>query len=239
MDIVNEIQDTAEMAVDVATMPAFIGGIGGIAAGAVIGGILNSKLVFSGTIANVAAAGGEFLLGAAMYGMGLSGKVSNSILRSATQVSGVVIAGMGLGRLLTMVGAPSFGLGAEHEDYDDGRVIGQGYSGQVIGQEAETYEADEGSVIGQDYEGMVVGQAEAYALEDGPSVESTPSWTSGASAVHSIWDDYGQAGFIEESKGHGVTQWYGSAENFLPSANKTYLGNMVSGAEGIGSVIGQ
>ena len=76
MNVVSEVQDTAEMAVSVATMPTFLGGIGGIAAGAVIGGILSSQLVFGGTLANAAAAGGEFLLGAAMYGVGLSGRVS-------------------------------------------------------------------------------------------------------------------------------------------------------------------
>lgn len=239
MDIVNEIQDTAEMAVSVATMPTFLGGIGGIAAGAVIGGILSSQLVFGGTLANAAAAGGEFLIGAAMYGVGLSGKVSNPALRSATQVSGVVIAGMGLGRLLALVGAPSFGLGSEDESDGDGRVIGQGYSGHVIGQESESYEADEGSVVGQDYEGMVVGQAESYALEEGPTVEQPPAWARGASSVHSIWDGYAKAGLIDESQGHGVTQWFGSAENFIPSSNRTFLGNMVQGSEGLGSVIGQ
>ena len=239
MDIVNEMQDTAEMAVSVATMPTFLGGIGGIAAGAVIGGILSSQLSFSGNMANMAAAGGEFLIGAAMYGMGLSGRVRNPALRSATQVSGVVIAGMGLGRLLALVGAPSFGLGSEDESDGDGRVIGQGYSGHVVGQESESYEADEGEVIGQDYEGLVVGQAETYTLEDGPTMEQAPAWASGANAVHSIWDDYASAGLIDESQGHGVTQWFGSAENFIPSASRTYLGNMVQGSEGLGSVIGQ
>ena len=237
MDIVSEVQDTAEMAVGVATMPTFLGGIGGIAAGAVIGGILSSQLSFSGNMANMAAAGGEFLIGAAMYGVGLSGRVRNPALRSATQVSGVVIAGMGLGRLLAMVGAPSFGLGGE--EVDEGRVIGQGYSGHVIGQEAESFEADEGEVVGQDYEGLVVGQAEAYTLEDGPTMEQSPAWASGATAVHSMWDDYASAGLIDESQGHGVTQWFGSAENFIPSASRTHPGNMVQGSEGLGSVIGQ
>tara|TARA_R110000824_G_scaffold73688_4_gene187652 strand:+ start:5179 stop:5922 length:744 start_codon:yes stop_codon:yes gene_type:complete len=247
MNIVSEMQDTAEMAVGVATMPTFLGGIGGIAAGAVIGGILSSKLVFGGTLANTAAAGGEFLIGAAMYGVGLSGRVSNPALRSATQVTGVVIAGMGLGRLLSLVGAPTLGLGSDESD-GDGRVIGQDYSGLVIGQQAETFESngeepedDPMSVtIGQDYSGQVIGQqAEAYATDEGPMMEQPPAWASGATAVDSIWNQYAKAGLIDESQGHGVTEWFGSAENFVPSANRTYLGNTVSGSEGLGSVIGQ
>jgi hypothetical protein len=254
MDIVSDVQDTAKMAVGVATMPTFLGGIGGIAVGAVIGGILSSQLVFGGTLANAAAAGGEFLLGAAMYGVGLSGRVSNPALRSATQVTGVVIAGMGLGRLLSLVGAPTLGLGVDELD-GDGRVIGQDYSGLVIGQQAETFEAhkpkhiptgeepedDPYSVtIGQDYSGQVLGQqAETYALDDGPTMEQPPAWASGVSPVNSIWNEYAKAGLMDESQGHGVAQWFGSAENFVPSANRTYLGNMVQGSEGLGSVIGQ
>ena len=97
-DFIGDIQDTASMAVDVARMPTFLGGIGGIVVGGIVGGMIATSISFSGTALNALASIGEFLVGAGLYGLGLSGKVANPALRSATQVSGVVVAGMGLGK---------------------------------------------------------------------------------------------------------------------------------------------
>ena len=117
------------------------GGIAGVVAGAAIGRIIEPRLTFSGRFTNMGGAVAEFLLGAALYGMGLTGRVKHAFVRSGAQVAGVVIAGMGLGRILSSLGAPSFGLGAEDmmglPDPDDGRVVGQDYNGRSVGQAAE------------------------------------------------------------------------------------------------------
>jgi len=156
VEIVDDVKDTAEMAVDVASMPTFLGGIGGIVIGATLGGLIATNIAFSGTISNALAASGEFLFGAALYGMGLSGRVSHPALRSATQVSGVVVAGMGLGRLLSIFGAPTFGLGAEIDPTtlgdDYGRMVGQKYDGRSVGQWSGAAE-DEGEAAGQVMQG--------------------------------------------------------------------------------------
>jgi len=271
-NVVGEVQDTAEMAVGVATMPTFLGGIGGIVAGAIIGGFVATQLSFSGRVANILGAGGQFLIGAAMYGVGLSGRVRQPALRSATQISGVVIAGMGLGKLLAGFGAPTFGLGAEDRmglpDPDDGRVIGQDYTGRQVGQAAEEgpladtevygeYVND--NIVGQDYVGQVIGQN----AEDVPgehdytpmsvspkSRASAPNWSSGATNLGlplewEIAENWGM--MMPSSPMGGVDQWYGSAEgsvfgngsNFVKTSNSGYVGNMVSASEGIGSIIGQ
>lgn len=266
-NVVGEVQDTAEMALGVATMPTFLGGIGGIVVGAIVGGFVATQLSFSGRVANILGAGGQFLIGAAMYGVGLSGRVRHPALRSATQISGVVIAGMGLGKLLAGFGAPTFGLGAEDRmglpDPDDGRVIGQDYSGRQVGQAAEEgpladtevygeYVND--NIIGQDYVGQVIGQN----AEDVPGDHdytpmhqtSAPKWSSGASNLGlplewQIAENWGI--MMPSSPMGGVDQWYGSAEgsafgngsNFVKTSNSGYVGNMVTASEGIGSIIGQ
>ena len=107
------IEDTTDLALDVARSELIWGGIAGIVAGAALGRIIEPRLTFSGRFTNIGGATVEFLLGAALYGLGLTGRVRNPFVRSASQVAGVVIAGMGLGRVLSSIGAPSFGLGAE------------------------------------------------------------------------------------------------------------------------------
>jgi hypothetical protein len=278
MEIVEDVKDTAEMAVDVATMPTFLGGIGGIVVGATLGGLIASNIAFSGTITNALAASGEFLFGAALYGMGLSGRVSHPALRSATQVSGVVVAGMGLGRLLSIFGAPTFGLGADTIDPttlgdDYGRMVGQDYEGRALGQWSGAAE-DEGeeagqvmqrgskvfvdtdvygewvneNVIGQGFVGQVLGQdAEdddhAYSpLSFSPMIteDSAPKWAKGASGVMNPWEAAEAWDIMAPSSPMGgVPQWWGSAEGVSHSAQNTTLGNMVVGSEGVGSVIGQ
>tara|TARA_R110002060_G_scaffold51352_4_gene62231 strand:- start:2046 stop:2885 length:840 start_codon:yes stop_codon:yes gene_type:complete len=276
VEIVDDVKDTAEMAVDVATMPTFLGGIGGIVVGATLGGLIASNIAFKGTISNALAASGEFLFGAALYGMGLSGRVSHPALRSATQVSGVVVAGMGLGRLLSIFGAPTFGLGAEIDPTtlgdDYGRMVGQDYHGRATGQwsgaaEGEGEEAGQvmqgrsqvfvdtdvygewvnENVTGQGFVGQVIGQdAEdddhTYTpLSYSPTItDSGPKWAKGASGVKNPWEAAEAWDIMAPSSPMGgVPQWWGSAEGVTHSAQNTTLGNMVAGSEGVGSVIGQ
>ncbi|HAI44015.1 MAG TPA: hypothetical protein DCM40_40905, partial [Maribacter sp.] len=127
--VVDDIRGVGMDAYETSISPEFLGGVGGIVAGAMVSGLLASQLSFSSTIGQVASSGGILLIGAGIYGYGLSGRVMNPALRSATQITGVVVGGVGLGRLLSSFGAPSFGLGAEDRmglpDPDDGRIVGQ------------------------------------------------------------------------------------------------------------------
>jgi hypothetical protein len=224
------IEDTTDLALDVARNELIWGGIAGVVAGAAIGRIIEPRLTFSGRFTNMGGAVVEFLLGAALYGVGLTGRVQHAFVRSGAQVAGVVIAGMGLGRILSSIGAPSFGLGAEDmmglPDPDDGRVIGQDYNGRQVGQAAED--------------------------EDGETHDASPSHMTplaGASRAGFNRAAAGQPWQVAENwdimspsagvSGNGVEQWYGSAESFRNSPRATFIGNMVSSAEGLGSVIGQ
>ncbi len=273
MEIVEDVKDTAEMAVDVASMPTFLGGIGGIVIGATLGGLIATNIAFSGTISNALAASGEFLFGAALYGMGLSGRVSHPALRSATQVSGVVVEGLGLGRLLSIFGAPTFFLGAEIDPTtlgdDYGRMVGQKFDGRSVGQWSGAAEEDTGqvmegrsqvfvdtdvygewvneNVIGQGFVGQVLGQdAEdddhSYTpLGYSPTItDSGPKWAKGASGIKNPWEAAEAWDIMAPSSPMGgVPQWWGSAEGVSHSAQDTTLGNIVVGSEGVGSVIGQ
>jgi len=230
------IEDTTDLALDVARSELIWGGIAGIVAGAALGRIIEPRLTFSGRFANIGGATVEFLLGAALYGFGLTGRVKHAFVRSGAQVAGVVIAGMGLGRILSSVGAPSFGLGAEDLEAgiptvtqmglpmpDDGEVIGQDYNGRIVGQAAE--DEDDG------------GEPHNYAPSLKPLRGARPLQDKGLP-----WQTAERWMIMEPSaggSGHGVEQWYGSAEGFRTSPNATFIGNMVSSAEGLGSVIGQ
>ena len=198
-NVMEDIQQFPEMSFEVATMPTFLGGIGGIVVGAMVGGWLSSVLSFSGRIADMAGAGGQFLIGAGLYGYGLTSRLGHPALRSATQISGVVIAGMGLGRLLSKLGAPTFGLGAEtlkEDAAEQGYLVGQDFEGRTLGQWAGAAEDDDEdqtgpksaaavgdvgtgewgglNVTGQGYEGNVIGQA-----EDEDSAGYTPDYKPG------------------------------------------------------------
>jgi len=225
------IEDTTDLALDVARSELIWGGIAGIVAGAALGRVIEPRLTFSGRFANIGGATVEFLLGAALYGLGLTGRVRNPFVRSGAQVAGVVIAGMGLGRVLSSIGAPSFGLGAEGVTQmglpmpDDGEVIGQDYSGRVVGQAAEDEDA-----------GPFSSPSDMKPL----SGVSPTGFRKAASGMP--WKTAERWMIMEPSagmSGNGVEQWYGSAEGFQTSPNATFIGNMVSSAEGLGSVIGQ
>ena len=235
--VVDEVSDFGDTAIDVARLPTFYGGIAGIVVGSVVGGYVATKLTFSNAILDKVGAAGEFLIGAGLYGYGLTGRVANPVLRSMTQVSGVVVAGMGLGRLLASFGAPTFGLGAE------GMVVGQEDDGYVVGHNAEGY------VVGQEDDGYVVGHAETYnshggmhnggpmmEIPDPTADEPTPDWVNGATPVDDPWNSYTNLGHLNASKGHGVDEWY--AEDVRHSPRSTSLGVNFS-TEGMGNVVGQ
>jgi hypothetical protein len=70
--------------------------------------------------------------------------------------------------------------------------------------------------------------------------ERSPSWATGLSSVNNPWASAERMDIMEPSSPMGgVDQWYGSAEGVDVSPRKAVLGNMLNGAEGIGSVIGQ
>ena len=228
------IEDTTDLALDVARTELIWGGIAGIVAGAAIGRFIEPRLTFAGRFTNMGGAVVEFLLGAALYGIGLTGRVQHAFVRSGAQVAGVVIAGMGLGRFLSSIGAPTFGLGAESLNAGIPTVTQMGLA-----------MPDDGEVIGQDYNGRIVGQA---AEDDDEPYNYSPSDMTPLRGARPL-QDKGLPWQVAENwdimapsagmSGNGVEQWYGSAEGFRSSPNATFLGNMVSSAEGLGSVIGQ
>jgi hypothetical protein len=224
--VVDEMSDFGETAIDVAGLPTFYGGIAGIVVGSIVGGMVATKLTFSNSILDKVGAAGEFLIGAGLYGYGLTGRVANPVLRSMTQVSGVVVAGMGLGRLLSAFGAPTFGLGAE--------VVGHEDDGYVVGHNAEGY------VVGQEDDGYVVGHAENYGnggpmmeIPDPTSEAPSPDWVTGAMPVDDPFKTYSN---LNSAKGHGVDEWF--AEDVRHSPRSTPLGFNFN-AEGMGNVVGQ
>jgi hypothetical protein len=226
-------------------------------AGATIGGLLASNLNFSSTLGNAVGASLVFLAGAALYGYGLSSRMNNAALRSATQVSGVVMGGMGLGRLLATLGAPTFGLNSEGLDPstmgdDYGRMIGQDFEGRAVGQWSGAAEEDENLDRdntdyqwdwrnAENYSAPANGFEESNPESFTPTMtESNPSWATGLNSIKNPWAVAESMDLMEPSSPMGgVDQWYGSAEGVDVSPRKAVLGNMLNGAEGIGSVIGQ
>lgn len=217
MELMNTAQELPQIALGAAKMETLYGSIAGIVVGATLGGIVASRISFSGRIGNVAASTIQFLIGAGLYGYGLMGRVDRPALRSATQISGVVIAGMGLGRLLVEAGLPTFGLGAEESDAS---LVGHGDDGRVVGHAAEYGYAPATSVSGDD-----------------PTMEETgPVWTNTTmSGVEDPWQSHTDAGMVVPGS---VDQWMGSAEQMSPLPG-AILGNHVQGSIGNGSVIGQ
>lgn len=239
---IEDIYDFGEDAFETGMSPTFLGGVGGIVAGAMVSGLLSSQLSFSSTVGQAVSSGGIFLIGAGLYGYGSSGRIMHPALRSATQVTGIVVGGVGLGRLLATLGAPTLGLGAESEA-DNGRVVGQDYSGRTLGQAAED-RLDRSNTDYQERwnaaaEGPAqVEEADPAAYTAKKTLALPPSWTSGVSPVANPWEVAEQQGMVAPSSSHGVTQWFGSAEGFTHSSKRTTIGN-IFGGEGIGSIIGQ
>jgi hypothetical protein len=246
MEFMDDMYDTGMDALDTAMDAQFLGGVGGIIAGAMVGGFLSSVLSFSGRVGRFASSAAIFLSGAGLYGYGLSGRVAEPALRSLTQVSGIVVGGIGLGRLLADIGLPSFGLGAEELD-DNGRVIGQDYEGKVVGQWSGAAEDESAANQGfmwdwKNGEDGVPTLEESRPEDYNPAqmMATAPSWASGASAVSNPWATAERSNLMSPSAPMGgVDQWYGSAEEMNFSPKRATLGNMVMGAEGLGSVIGQ
>ena len=210
-------QELPQIAIGAAQMETLYGSIAGIVVGATLGGVVASKISFSGRVGNIAASSIQFLVGAGLYGYGLMGRVQRPALRSATQISGVVIAGMGLGRLLLEAGLPTFGLGAEESDAS---LVGHGDDGRVVGHAAEYDYAPTTSSDGDD-----------------PTIDETgPVWTNTSlSGVEDPFKSHVDSGMMVPGS---VDQWVGSAEQFSPAIGAV-LGNHVQGSIGNGSVIGQ
>lgn len=210
-------QELPQIAIGAAQMETLYGSIAGIVVGATLGGVVASKISFSGRVGNIAASSIQFLVGAGLYGYGLMGRVQRPALRSATQISGVVIAGMGLGRLLLEAGLPTFGLGAEESDAS---LVGHGDDGRVVGHAAEYDYAPATSSDGDD-----------------PTIDETgPVWTNTSlSGVEDPFKSHVDSGMMVPGS---VDQWVGSAEQFSPAIGAV-LGNHVQGSIGNGSVIGQ
>ena len=259
MQYIDDVYDMGEEAFDTGISPEFLGGVGGIIAGATVSGLLISALSFSSTIGQIASSGGIFLVGAGLYGYGLSGRVMNPALRSATQITGVVVGGVGLGRLLSSIGAPSLGLGAETGVTigrmglplpDDGRVTGQDYMGRTLGQAAEDDDGLDRS--NQDYKenwnglqnaeegGATVEKANPEAYSPKMELPSAPKWaTGGLNKVANPWEAAMNWDIMTPSSPmNGVPEWFGSAEEFRHSSKTTSIGNLF-GVEGMGSIIGQ
>ena len=217
MEVLEQAQEFPQIAVGAAQMETLYGSIAGIVVGATLGGVVASKISFSGRVGNIAASSIQFLVGAGLYGYGLMGRVQRPALRSATQISGVVIAGMGLGRLLLEAGLPTFGLGAEESDAS---LVGHGDDGRVVGHAAEYDYAPTTSSDGDD-----------------PTIDETgPVWTNTSlSGVEDPFKSHVDSGMMVPGS---VDQWVGSAEQFSPAIGAV-LGNHVQGSIGNGSVIGQ
>jgi hypothetical protein len=250
--IVREVKDLPEKALKQSRNPKLYGGIAGLVVGATVGGLYATRvnlsfLPMSDKLTPLVG----FLLGAGIYGYGLSTKrslpyLSTDVVRSTTQVAGIVIAGANLGKLLASFSLPSFDLASEESD-----VVGYTGDGRVIGLQAE-----ESDVVGFTGDGRVLGlQAEDDEAHDyvpnysatayNPTMTDTtmggmPSWGSSATAVSvgPTYDAAVRSGMVMPMAG-SVAQWYGSAEGITHKNTATNVGYNFSMVEGVGSVIGQ
>jgi len=258
--IVEDVKDLPEKAVVQAKNPKLYGGIAGLVVGATVGGLYATKvnlsfLPMSDKLTPLIG----FLLGAGIYGYGLTTTrslpfVEADAVRSMAQVSGIVIAGANLGKLLASFSLPSFNLATEESDVvgfvGDGRQIGfldaedadlttqdqPGFTGdgRVIGLQAEDDETEAHDYV-PDY------SATAY----NPTMTDTtmggmPSWGREASqvSVGPTYDAAVRSGMVMPMAG-SVAQWYGSAEGITHKNTATNVGYNFSMVEGVGSVIGQ
>jgi|TARA_R110002020_G_scaffold398184_1_gene608252 hypothetical protein len=251
MQALTDIKELPEIGVAQAKKTQVYGGIAGLIVGAAIGGLYNANvsLSFIPKVGSKLSALLGFLLGAGIYGYGMSGKVDGKF-RSLTQVSGIAFAGMSLGKLLAEFNLPTFGLASEDSDF-----IGYTGDGRVIGLQAEDTEEE----FGQNYSGRTTGNTVMRADEDeahdyvpdysatsyNPTMKDTtmggvPSWTQSGLSNPSLpeYDSAVSQGMVMPMRG-SVTQWYGSAEGVTHKVQGTSVGNNFSMTEGTGSVVGQ
>ena len=252
MQVLEDIKDLPEGGIAQAKKTQVYGGIAGLVVGAAIGGLYNANvsLSFIPKVGSKLSALLGFLLGAGIYGYGMSGKMSGSRFSSMTQVSGIAFAGMSLGKLLAEFNLPTFGLASEDSDF-----VGYTGDGRVIGLQAEDTEEE----FGQNYRGRTTGNTVMRADEDeahdyvpdysatsyNPTMKDTtmggvPSWTQSGISNPSLpeYDSAVRQGMVMPMRG-SVTQWYGSAEGVTHKVQGTSVGNNFSMTEGTGSVIGQ
>jgi len=95
MEALEDIKQLPETAIGSAKNAQLYGGIAGLVVGAAVGGLYASNVSFSfiPKIGNKVASLIGFLLGAGIYGYGMSSKINRAELRSLAQVSGIVVAG--------------------------------------------------------------------------------------------------------------------------------------------------
>ena len=256
MQALTDIKELPEIGVAQAKKTQVYGGIAGLIVGAAIGGLYNANvsLSFIPKVGSKLSALLGFLLGAGIYGYGMSGKMSGSRFSSMTQVSGIAFAGMSLGKLLAEFNLPTFGLASEDSEW-----FGFTGDGRVLGLQAEDTEEE----FGQNFRGRTTGNTVMRADEEedtsashdhvpdfspktfNPTMTDTtmggvPSWTTSGLTNPSLpeYDSAVRQGMVMPMRG-SVTQWYGSAEGVTHSVMGSSVGNNFSMTEGVGSVIGQ
>lgn len=254
MQVVEDIKEFPELAVSQAKKAQFYGGIAGVAVGGLVGGLYATRVSLSFLpMADKITPLIGFLLGAGIYGYGLSGKVKKDYLRSLTQMSGIIVGGLNLGKLLASFNLPTFDLASEESD-----VVGYTGDGRVIGLQAEEVDGVGASdVPGYTGDGRVIGllsaeddEAHDYvpdydATSYNPTMTDTtmggmPSWGGSASpvSVGPTYDAAVRGGMVMPMTG-SVAQWYGSAEGITHKNTATNVGYNFSMVEGVGSVVGQ
>ena len=255
MQALTDIKELPEIGVAQAKKTQVYGGIAGLIVGAAIGGLYNANvsLSFIPKVGSKLSALLGFLLGAGIYGYGMSGRMSGSRFSSMTQVSGIAFAGMSLGKLLAEFNLPTFGLASEDSEW-----FGFTGDGRVLGLQAEDTEEE----FGQNFRGRTTGNTVMRADEEdesqahdwipdfspkdfNPTMKDTtmggvPSWTQSGLTNPSLpeYDSAVRQGMVMPMRG-SVTQWYGSAEGVTHKVQGTSVGNNFSMTEGTGSVIGQ
>ena len=255
MEALEDIKQLPETAIGQAKNAQLYGGIAGLVVGAAVGGLYASNVSFSfiPKIGNKVASLIGFLLGAGIYGYGMSSRINRAELRSLAQVSGIVVAGMNLGKLLAEFGLPTFDLATEESDW-----VGYTGDGRVIGLQAEDEDVE--PAFGQNYSGRIVGNTVMHSEDEdeahdyvpdysatsyNPTMVDTtmggvPDWTKSGLSNPSLpeYDSAVAQGMVMPMSG-SVTQWYGSAEGVTHSPTGVSVGNNFSMVEGVGPVIGQ
>jgi len=253
MNMIRDIKALPETAIESAKNPQLYGGIAGLVVGAAVGGLYasNVSLSFIPKVGSKVASLIGVLLGAGIYGYGLSDKIKRAELRSLTQVSGIVVAGMNLGKLLAELGLPTFDLASEDSDW-----VGYTGDGRVLGLQAEE---DMEPEFGQNYSGRTIGNTVNHAEDEDESHDYVPDYSatshnptmtdttmggqpgwSGSVSNPSLpeYDSAVRQGMVMPMQG-SVTQWYGSAEGITHSPTNSAVGYNFSVVEGVGPVIGQ
>ena len=228
MNAIQDIKELPDTATTQAKNPQLYGGIAGLVVGAAVGGLYASKISFSfiPKVGSKIASLVGFLLGAGVYGYGLSSKIE----------------------------LPTFNLGSEESDWvgftGDGRVIGlqaedveeefgQNFRGRTTGNTVMRADEEEDTSASHDHVPDFSPKTFNPTMTD-TTMGGVPSWTTSGLTNPSLpeYDSAVRQGMVMPMRG-SVTQWYGSAEGVTHSVMGSSVGNNFSMTEGVGSVIGQ